>query len=517
MKNNIFKKLLLLTVLLLFSVNIKALTARVPSVVPSEGDSLYAAVDTDFDFSRISFTTLPTTGTDIVGKTDMKKIMLARTFNASGLDNDWFSAYCLDGKKKFPIYGYASRTFNNDQERMDAAVQFALFNRSNVTGLMSNLFLTASGYEIVVVNYINPSAGDLALFLADTAITVDVTSVVYTKISDPLNPLTITAAQLLTAAGQTGTNYQITVKLSDVQYDTYQTINMPDNVSYNFALWIIEHSYPTLDIQTSLADAGADYATLLTEIEALHTGTTLTTAQLEELAENYVYSTVQYAIWKAADGVDYTSGSTTYKLGNTLIGSTQLNRLYQYLTKVRGIYATYGSQEFNNTLELVSPESGNEISSENSLLVQYGPYHVTGNMLSLGDASVSIQGASGDNVKIVDMLGNQISTVRAEEEFYVSVSKSSNLTDITLRVSTDNGVIFNPTTNRGRIYYPNYVLEQNVASGGRTVLITASHDFVLNYNPKTGVQDIAMVLLITLVSFGLGYLLLRTKDKSLQF
>lgn len=517
MKNNTFKKILLIGVLLLFTGNIKALTARVPATVPSEGDSLYADVDTEFDYSRISFSTLPTSGTNIVGKTDMKKIMLASTFTGSGLDSNWFSAYCLDGKKKYPIYGYAQGTYTTDAERIEAAVMSALFNHSNSTGLMANLFLTASGYELVDVNYIDPTPGDVTAFLADTEITVEITDIVYTRVADPLNPLTITAAELLTAAGQTGTTFPLAVRFSNVQYDVYRAINMPEDITYNFALWIIEHSYPTLDIQTALEDAGADYATLLTEIEALHSGTTYTAAELDELAENYVYSTVQYAIWKAADGIEYTSGSVTYELGNNLIGSTQLNRLYQYLTKVRGIYATYGSQAFTNTLELVKPEEGKEINSENSTLIQYGPYHIAGSMLSIGDATLSLQGVTNDDIQIVDRLGNEITTVRAEEEFYISVVKTANIADATLRVSTDNGIVFNPATNRGRIYYPNYVLEQNVASGGRTVIVTATQNFDLIYNPKTGVQDVAMVLLITLVSFTLGYLVLRTKDKSLQF
>ena len=45
--------------------------------------------------------------------------------------------------------------------------------------------------------------------------------------------------------------------------------------------------------------------------------------------ENYIYSTVQYAIWNANGGVDANGN----KLGDTLKGSTQLNTLYQYLIK----------------------------------------------------------------------------------------------------------------------------------------------------------------------------------------
>ena len=66
---------------------------------------------------------------------------------------------------------------------------------------------------------------------------------------------------------------------------------------------MIEHSYPTLSLEDSLTAAGADYDNLKIEIKALHN--TATDEEITKLIENYVYSTVQYAIWKVNYGVDY--------------------------------------------------------------------------------------------------------------------------------------------------------------------------------------------------------------------
>lgn len=532
MKKNIFNKILLICILLLFSNNIKALTAKAPATIPSEDTTMYGKVDTAFDYSKISFSSSPS-GVTITGKTDMKKIMLATGYTATGLNEDWFSAYCLDGKKKYPVYGLSNYTASTDTVKLQVAVEETLFELSTLNLNLNTLLSGVSGYDYLVSNMIvvNDSTGasiftagnaSATSILAGTETVVYLNSITYSKSStDTSNVKTITGADLNTALPSTGyseTNgYPLTIKTNDIQYDKYSIKNMSDSIMYNNALWIIEHSYPTLTLETSLADAGASYTTLLTEVAALNPTITDPTA-IADLAENYVYSTIQYAIWKVTDGIDSVNNGTTYKLGSTLTGSDQLSKLYQYLIKNRAIYATYGSStNFNNTLTIAKPESGKEVASENTTITKYGPYSVTGGMLSIGDAALTIANKDKTGIRIVDKAENDITSVRSEEEFYIITEKSAKVTNVSVTVTVADGVTFTPAGNRGRIYFPANVLEQYVATGGKTAPATATQTLEIVLNPDTGVQNIALVLVITLVAFSLGYLVLKYKNNPVEF
>ena len=124
--------------------------------------------------------------------------------------------------------------------------------------------------------------------------------------------------------------------LPNIIYDKYVASDASKDVAskYENALWILEHSYPTLDLNETLNAAGVDKDLLKTQIKELQkkasnvtpaenytqafnsgalenygklgltpfaadqTKANATDAELNELLENYVYSTVQYAIWK---------------------------------------------------------------------------------------------------------------------------------------------------------------------------------------------------------------------------
>ena len=73
--------------------------------------------------------------------------------------------------------------------------------------------------------------------------------------------------------------------------------------------------------------------------------------------------------------------------------------------------------------------------------------------------------------------------------------------------------MFSPTTNRGRIYFPTFTLGQNTISAGKIVHSNIAESFDFPTNAKTGVENIALLLMVTLVAFTLAYLVLSYKQK----
>ena len=53
-------------------------------------------------------------------------------------------------------------------------------------------------------------------------------------------------------------------------------------------------------------------------------------------------------------------------------------------------------------------------------------------------------------------------------------------------------------------------------SGGKVTSETIQGEFKVITNAKTGVENVAMLLMVTLVAFTLGYLVLSYKNKPIQ-
>lgn len=490
---------------------IKAATAKAPSVVPSEGDVLYADTDEEFDFSAISFSSVPD-GARITGKKSMKKIMLAPGIDVNGKINDeWFTAYCLDGMLKYPLAFYKGLpgTLDEQSVRNAAFLKYVIDNPTSFDEMVGYMYFNADGSDI--------SQEVIDDFNAGKTVTVGFSSV---EICKGLNDCTGKGWDSTPAAG--GTNPEkpcddeicVTFSKSDIMIDRYTTINMPDSLYYNRALWIIEHSYPTLSIESSLKEAGADYDKLFSEIKALHIG--YNDEQVAEALENYVYSTVQYAIWRSEDGYKETIDNKEYALGDTLYGSNELNKLYKYLIKDRDVYENYDSVTYDNKLEIVKPSEGKEIFRENEDSYVFGPYSIKTSMISIGNANVNIGNKSKDGLSIIDKAGNKISSIKTEEEFYVRVMKKASVGSVSVNVSTANGLKFESVSNRGRLYSPSNFTEQTVASGGKIVKAEGNVSFDIIVNAKTGVQDVIKIIFIGFAAFAIGYLVLRYKGESLE-
>ena len=537
MKKNIFKLITVLFVSILFIFGVDALSvpkneaARVPSRIPEPGSKLYATVQEAFDFSKIKFSN----GIEeLPGYSSMRKIVFSEGFEFDktngkfGVKDDWFTAYCLDGRLKYPEDGFYFSQFTGKTDIAAVVknmVKTALLNQSNSSKKMYELLGQLRGAVGIDVSYEMPlkedgtkmtdeELGNKMLASSTTPMEIEITGVVASNGTS--TPIVINAAELNEAAGTTGSTFKLkvssSVEDSNIIFNRYTTEALDTTLNYNRALWMIEHSYPTLSLQESLTVAGADYNKLVTEIKALDS--TATDNNIASLVENYVYSTVQYAVWKVNDGVDY-NGKT---LGNELIGSEELNKLYKYLIqdKGNGFYANYGQSQYTEDLTIVTPESKKEIYEETNDVYKYGPYKVNGGFLETGKIYLTVKDADKNGVKLVNKAGDAVSEVNSGEEFFVLTNKKSKIANITIEASAPDAKIFVPTGNRGRIYYANSVTTQNVITGGKIETKAVNANFELLFNPGTGVEDVGMLFIITLIAFTVGYLVLSHKNQPVE-
>ena len=546
--------------------------AKTPSSVPTAGKTMYGTVTDTFkfgegnDFSKIIFTTA--TGEE-AGESNLRKIIIGDR-NLGGIAgaispelttdeeklaaafSNWFTAYCLDGTLKYPdIAIYSSKNFYDSYVAyarakataeaacpqdptgdtctqaqtnantaavglLNSIVRAAIFNDASAQDKLA----TAAGYTTSMVT--NYASGDYELVgkdvataltdfldsskgMPDRSFNVSVHKVTFTKYGTPIETKDVTF-----------NNYNLTVNPLNVVFDSYTVNDKTNSVDtnsneYTKALWIIEHTYPSVSLQTALSDAGASLDTLKTEMATLYGLTD--PADINAAVENSVYGVIQYAIWS----VTGTSPDGTIYTGVKESVSAELNKLFQYLVDPERVipsdYAT--GMSFTNTITINEPGAGLELVSKTDSTYTYGPYSATYNALDGGSISISVttEGASG--VKVVDGDGNEVTEVEPGQEFFVQVPLKAKLGNVSLRA--DATIIkFTPDGLRGRIYQPTFVLGQNVMSGGSTTTegINASFDVIVN--AKTGVEDIAVLLMVTLVAFSLGYLVLSFKGKAVE-
>ena len=159
---------------------------------------------------------------------------------------------------------------------------------------------------------------------------------------------------------------------------------------------------------------------------------------------------------------------------------------------------------------------GKEQYKETSSAYIYGPYTASYDVLEGGDMTVSVTNADKTGITIVDEDGSEISEIANGESFFIQCKKSANISSVSVSVRLEDASVFDPLTNRGRIYVPLYNVEQNVMSGGKIVNKDLDASVDLLVNPQTGVENVALLLMVTLVAFTLAYLLLSYKQKPIQ-
>ena len=324
-------------------------------------------------------------------------------------------------------------------------------------------------------------------------------------------------ADKLVAADATGAGvdgyYKMTYDANDILFDKYY-VDKNGAKNYKHSLWIIEHSYPSMTIDALLAEVGSTKENLKTQILGLYGSETFTDAEVENLLDNYVYWTVQYAMWKANDSFD----DNGKRLGDTLyLGSlaenNDLNKIYQYLIKDRDEYATYGEGNYNTDDITLDVTNNDKVTTTNDYYT-YGPYTANYNVIDPSDITIEVTSSNKDGVSIVDKDGNKLTSVKNGQEFYVRCKKSAKVTNVDLKLSA-SGRSYDDS-EKGTIYYANNVMNQNVITGLGYANVEASVTKSLTYNPKTGVPNIAIVFVITLIAFSLGYLALSYNKKSME-
>lgn len=544
MKKKILFSIFTLFVVSLFVVNANAAIfsvgantkAKSPENVPASGDVLYAITTQEFDFSKLEFA--PKSGsTNINGKTDLKKIILGKLKETLSdepptLDStfdEWFSAYCLDNTKKYPLYGILSsdayQSATTSEEKLNLIVIAALGTDSRIQDAIKS--------KITGVTYAIDSLyadGDYSLSDGDTLDSV-VSAIegLSTEVTIKLSKINITVpasgsfeTKSVTAANITGdsgaTTYDLKFKGKDVLLDKYIASDNRNVSGYDHALWIIEHSYPTLALKASVEESGAEFEELKREVCVLEGGTYNETALtctgvdgLDDYVENYVFGVVQYAIWKSTgyevNGVE---------LGDSVVNSTELNKLYQFLTQNRDEYNGYSTKTFTNKVTVKIPKEGKELYKETDKAYMYGPYTASYDVLGGGNLKLTVTNKDKTGIKLVNESGNEITSVIKGEKFYIQCTKSENISGVTVNVTLEDAAMFSPLTNRGRIYNSGFVLEQNVMSGGKIINKNIETSFNLVVNPKTGVENVALLLMVTLVAFTLAYLVLSYKQKPVK-
>lgn len=528
MKKKILYVFLILGVFFTLLYSVGAETARAPQQIPSAGTHLYGTVDEPFDFSKISFK--PSSGTEnIVGKSNLRKIMLATTYTINSdnqivLSDDWFTAYCLDQTVEYPEGGlmFAFNSHVTDYRVLfERALLGAILNEANVSREMYNLIGTLKGYIYSSVVFEVPEEymdGETFKYQAmvddlykksETRIKVQVKELNYAKTDGSTKQ--ITGAQMNEAADKTGEAYEIELSRGNVLYNKYVTTNMGSSVNYNWALWIIEHSYPTLTLDRMYEDIGVSKDALEQEIVTLEGLSGDNKAEVNAYVENYVYATIQYAIWHVTG-----SKINGITIGNELIGSSELNKIFKYLILNRE-YSNYGSEGFKNEINVVKPSK--EIYEESKETIKFGPYSISSKMISAGEIGLGTNDTEG--VTIVDEDGIEITSVKEGEKFYIVVDQSKKIKEVEITAVTNDGRNFNPTSNRGRVYYAHDPLTQTLGTGGIIKKVSASTSFKITMkveeeNPKTGINSVATVFILSLIVFSLGYLLVSYKNRAIE-
>lgn len=500
-------KLLIVLLLLVIAVRVNA------------EDNYFVEKTREIDYSKITFK--DANGNDIAHDPDGDKLGVlefSTTYDSNNKLTNTKYSYCLDKNMKYPegYHEYIEGGAGTAEFHAKAIARFGLMRELSNNEKLRTLFKNRIGSNMqngpvleFSTDFVNNISTFISDFTAGKEVTVELKKVTYNQ------GYYVTGSEMNNAVGKgSGEYYTYSFKKSDVMYINYSVTPFENTYDYNHALWILEHSYPTLNVNDALNEAGADITSLKTEIGALHSGESI---DIDKTIEDYVFVVVQFSIWKATgatvDGV---------KIGNSLTGTNgvelkELNKLYQYLNQDREIYNNYGSLTYANTIEFVKPASGKEIYSKDNGIIKYGPYAIDAKVVSTANITLEVTDSYKDKVKIVDKLGNEITKFENGLEFYISVPKNEKISEVNLKATADNALVFEPAEDRGKIYYSKYPFFQNIVVGGKVNTTNVVGTIKLEYNPNTGVTNVALLFVVTMIAFGVGYLVLNYKNKPVTF
>ncbi len=458
---------------LLVPMSAMASTAQTPTRVPSIGEAVtvYTKADMVLDFSSYVFSTMDSAGTEqsggIHGLSNVMKIWVAT------VDQQQFTAYCLDMNRHYPATisdtGEQSLYVNDTDTLLGLFVQTLKVGDTAANGSDPN---TSACFGDLMVAH-----GDVTSFRFLSTTAVDQTTL------DAFNNDERIQFEISGATFADG--YELTRddghwiygfwRKSVVQTDNFITTAWPAGASYDKMLWVVEHSYPAISMNTMMHDAGADYERLYAEVATSQSG--LSSAELDELVETIVYATIQEAVWH------YQSAKVNEDperfIGAKLIqGHQDTKLLYEYLTQERDEYTNYRNKVFGTDIAIEHPAVLTP--TQNGVGYIYGPFTVSSDMLSAGTIAVSVE-ADGVNASVTDSSGTALNVVRSRQEFFVRTDARPDEA-LTLKVKTMDALTLT-SADRGRMYVHADAQQaaelQPVGTGGTPDRVSADDTLIL--------------------------------------
>lgn len=496
---------LLLVGLLVFCVSLTTISASAtyPKSNPTVGKDLYATVDESFDFSKVKFG-------DATGSNGLKKIFLG-DFNSTSAYTlkDAFTAYCLDASKTYPDRGYQSVSKNKGDWANNSRVQDVLiatlfnsefnYKSSDLAGFkqIGSIIYTGVDADALITSLEACRTGTNCTL--PTNITIDEIGR-FTSDTTSNSPLTI--------------NQKIDVTLEKSLYEKYKVeqANTTNVKGYEEAMWIISNTYPMTSIENMLSKIeGVTLDGIKNDIKTLE-GTVS-----DDLIDKYIYSIVQYAVWHVTGSKDTEGNTISTEL--SAVGSsksiTNLAKLYSYLITEGKKHDTYNPGTIK--INVNKPEKPTE--KETSTEITSGKYSFSTDSSLVKSMVVTIENNEDGKVKLLDSNMKEMTLVNGSyeltsgEEFTISVPRKSNITKVTINAYA-KGEIYDVSS--ARKYSPYLVLNQSFITGRMTTEIDASATLSVDIGPATGVENVAILLVVTLVSFSIGYLVLGYKNKPVE-
>jgi hypothetical protein len=307
--------------------------------------------------------------------------------------------------------------------------------------------------------------------------------------------------------------FKFTYNAKDLAFDKLTSFSATEysggGFNYGHSLWIIEHSYPSMGMDAFLAEVGVDKATLVSQLQGLYEGVTFDDAKTANLLDNYIYFTVQFAMWQANNS--YAGGSLGRDLYLGSLGTeNELNKVYKYLTEPRDIYSTYGKNKYNGDTVTIDDTNKDKVTEKGDSYI-YGPFKATYNVLKSNGITFEVTSNNKGAVSIVDADGKALTQLESGQEFFVKCTKAGKVTNVDLTFAA-SGKNYSDS-EKGTIFSSNFVVNQNIITGLGYEDVNGTGALNLTFNPKTGVPNIAIVFVITLIAFSLGYLALSYNNK----
>ena len=548
-------------------------------ILPAD-DKTYGTTAAEFDFSAVKF--LDTSGNVVSGDQWLQKIIIGElgtiTGNASAkkqsgetneqyvnrLLNNYFTGYCLDKSKMYPQYGLfnnnayadgvkADGSYNADVEDpikfRGAIIRAAVMNDPVFENIATKLLeefngdisgiqmISDDGYEAESI-----PAGNIdnfgPNFMGDTSapeIKIGISYIGFKKLLDDTKQVYfvtnnatrdyITGAHpgasvyYLTGEQYSSDYYPLKTNLSELAFQKYKKSTAGKN--YVHALWIVENSFPTLDVDTTLSLAGVNKADFDAKIKSLFPASATANAeQFAQYEKMVMFGIVQYAVWQSVgtkiDGHELAPTMTT-----DAVATDPFDMLYRYLTQAK-VPANYDKPTaYSNKITVIKPKNAltNKVDPAGKYDF-YGPYKAT--YSALVEEGTKIQFTIRDNknndYKIVDSNFKDIKELGKDQQFYIAVNNKLTKGTVNVDLTVKNVTTFKPEGNRGKIFSPVVGVSQNVLVGGRTTQVDINGSFSQNIfkNVETGIQNIALLLMVTLVAFAVGYFVLSYKQKPVQ-